>query len=206
MEKVNGNIKLYAQIITFLLIWIAILYAAGVFTAFDFWSAAKKIPLAIAVYAIIGIIFTKYLWRLSILQGWLIKIPDLQGTWRGELKSEWVNADTELGTNPIPVILVIRQTFSDIKCTLMTAESISYSVTADIDKAYGGDDLYLSYNYTNRSKATIRDRSPIHDGAVMLKIIKKPHLLLEGEYWTSRKTIGEISLRFEAKKLAEQFS
>ena len=28
-----------------------------------------------------------------------------------------------------------------------------------------------SYNYTNRSKADIRDRSPIHDGAAHLRVV-----------------------------------
>ena len=141
----------------------------------------------------------------TILQGWLIKIPDLQGTWRGELRSDWIDPETGKGIDPIPMILVVRQTFSNIQCTMMTMESTSYSTTADINVAPNSEDLYLTYNYTNRPKATIRDRSAIHDGASILKIISKPNKCLEGEYWTGRKTRGDITLAFDSKDLVEKF-
>jgi hypothetical protein len=205
MEKINNSIKIRVQIITFLVIWGLLFLVAKTYSTVDLWAAIKQIPLAISIYAAIGAIFTKWLWRWSKIQGWLIKIPDLQGTWRGELKSDWINPETNQGIAPIPVVLVIKQTFSSIKCTLMTKESLSYSTTADINTAQHGDDLYLTYNYTNRPKATIRDRSAIHDGASILKIISNPKKCLEGEYWTSRKTRGEISLSFDSRDLLEKF-
>lgn len=205
MEKINNTIKIHAQIFTFLIIWGAVLLITQTYSTVDLWTAVKQIPQAISIYAIIGIIFTKWLWRWKPLQGWLIKIPDLQGTWRGELKSDWINPETGKGIDPIPMVLVIRQTFSSIKCTLMTKESTSYSTTADINVVPNGEDLYLTYNYTNRPKATIRDRSAIHDGASILKIISKPNKCLEGEYWTSRKTRGEMTLTFDSKDLTEKF-
>jgi hypothetical protein len=205
MEKINNTIKIHAQIITFLIIWGVVLLISKTYTTIDLWSAIKQVPQAISVYAIIGVIFTKWIWRWRIFQGWLIKIPDLQGTWRGQLKSDWVDPATGKNIDSISAVLVIRQTFSTIKCTLMTQESASYSTTADINYIQGGEDLYLTYNYTNRSKATIRDRSPIHDGAAILKIIRTPNRLLEGEYWTSRKTRGEMTFNFELKTLVEKF-
>lgn len=205
MEKINNTIKIHAQIFTFLIIWAGVILVTRTYSALDLWTAVKLIPQAISIYAIIGIIFTKWLWRWRFLQGWLIKIPDLQGTWRGELKSDWINPETGKGIDPILMVLVIRQTFSSIKCTLMTKESSSYSTTADINVASNSEDLYFTYNYTNRPKATIRDRSAIHDGASILKIINKPNKSLEGEYWTSRKTHGEMILTFESKDLVERF-
>lgn len=205
MEKINNTIKIHAQIFTFLIIWGVVLLISQSYTTIDLWTAVKQIPQAISIYAIIGIIFTKWLWRWKFLQGWLIKIPDLQGTWRGELKSDWINPETGKGIDPIPMVLVIRQTFSHIKCTLMTKESTSYSTTADINVVPNGEDLYLTYNYTNRPKATIRDRSAIHDGASILKIISKPNKCLEGEYWTSRKTRGDMALVFDSKDLIEKY-
>ena len=205
MEKINNTVKIHAQIVTFIAIWAIVLLINKSYSTVDLWVAIKQIPLAISIYAIIGVIFTKWIWRWSPLQGWLIKIPDLQGTWRGELKSDWINPETQKGIDPIPVVLVVRQTFSSIKCTLMTKESTSYSTTADINIVPSGDDLYLTYNYTNRPKAVIRDRSAIHDGASILKIIRKPNKCLEGEYWTSRKTRGDIILIFESKNITEKF-
>ena len=205
MEKVNNTVKIYVQVVTFLLVWLGVFLVKKPYSTLDLWVAIQLIPQAVTVYAIVGIVFTKWLWRWKPLQGWLIKIPDLQGTWRGELKSDWINPETGKGIDPIPMVLVIRQTFSSIKCTLMTKESSSYSTTADINIAANSEDLYLTYNYTNRSKATIRDRSPIHDGAAILKIVAKPVSCLEGEYWTSRKTRGDMSLKFDTKDLIEKF-
>lgn len=205
MEKINNTIKIHAQIFTFLIIWAIILLATKSYSTIDLWTAVKQIPQAISIYAITGLIFIKWLWRWRPLKGWLIKMPDLQGTWRGELKSDWINPETGKGIDPIPMVLVIKQTFSNISCTLMTKESLSYSTTADINVAQNGDDLYLTYNYTNRPKINIRDRSTIHDGASILKIISNPNRCLEGEYWTSRKTRGEITLSFDSRDLLEKF-
>lgn len=201
----NNSIKIHAQIFTFLIIWGLVLFISRIYSTIDLWSAIKLIPQAISLYVAVGIIFTKWLWRSKFLQGWLIKIPDLQGTWRGELKSDWINPETGKGMDPISMILVIKQTFSSIQCTLMTKESSSYSTTANINIAPNSEDLYLTYNYTNRPKATIRERSAIHDGASLLKIIDKPSRCLEGEYWTSRKTRGEMTLSFDSKDLVEKF-
>jgi hypothetical protein len=204
MEKINNTVKIYVQVLTILMILVILLLISKTYTNIDIWSAVKKIPQLISIYVIIVIIFKKWVWKWNILQGWLVKIPNLEGTWKGELKSDWIDPSTNKKISPIPVILVIRQTFSDIKCTLMTQESKSYSTTADINYIQEGN-LYLIYNYTNRPKATIRDRSEIHDGTSILKIIKNPKLCLEGEYWTSRKTGGNISLNFKSKKFAEKF-
>lgn len=205
MEKVNNTVKAYARIITFLVLWGILLLTSGLFKSFDILKALGQIPQAVTIYIFIGLVFRKWIWRWSFLQGWLIKIPNIQGTWRGTLQSDWINPDSGQGIAPIPVVLVIRQTFSTIKCTLMTQESSSYSTTADINYMHSGDDLYLTYNYTNRPKATFMHRSEIHDGAASLKIITKPTRCFEGIYWTSRKTRGDIALQFESKKLVEKF-
>ena len=205
MEKINNTVKIHTQILTFLIIWAIILLVSKTYNPLDLWSAVKQIPQAISVYALVGIVFTKWIWRWKIFQRWLIKIPDLQGTWRGELKSDWIDPATGKNVTPIPIVLVVRQTFSSISCMLMTEESISYSTTANINYISGGEDLYLTYNYTNRPKMTIRDRSAIHDGAAILKIIKTPFFSLEGEYWTSRKTRGEMVLIFKSKSPLEKF-
>ncbi len=205
MEKINNTVKIYIQILSFIVIWGLVVYVVHPPLTTDLRIVLEQIPKAISIYAILGIVFTKWIWRWKFLQGWLIKIPDLQGTWDGELKSDWINPETGKEVDPIPMVLVIRQTFSNIKCTLMTKESSSYSTTASINVASNSDDLYLTYNYTNRPKATIRDRSAIHDGASILKIIRRPNKCLEGEYWTSRKTRGEMTLNFSSKNLSEKF-
>jgi hypothetical protein len=204
MEKINGGVKLHAQIIAFLIIWVAILSASKAISPFDWWAAIREIPEAISIYAIMGIVFVKWVWRWPALQGWLVKIPDLQGTWQGKLQSDYIDPKTKKTISPIPATLVVRQDFSRIDCVLMTEESESYTVSADFNLS-PGKELYLAYSYTNRPKTTIRNKSPIHDGAALLKVIQNPNLALEGEYWTNRKTKGEMNFRFASRRLAEKF-
>jgi len=52
----------------------------------------------------------------------------------------------------------------------------------------------------------VRERSEIHDGAAMLQVIKTPDFSLEGEYWTSRKSTGEMKFKFESKLTVEKFT
>lgn len=55
-------------------------------------------------------------------------------------------------------------------------------------------------------KANVRDRSEIHDGAAILKVVIDQEKRLEGEYWTSRKTTGDLSVKFISRKLAESIN
>lgn len=204
MDKINPKIKLYIQLGFFAVIWILILIVSGVTSILDLTNVIKKFPLAVTLYAFISFFFVKWAWRWKIFYGWLIKIPDLQGTWIGTLTSTWIDPTTKNILSPIPVTLTIRQTFNKIDCLLYTNESSSYSMVAEVNIDRGGD-LYLNYNYTNRSRASLRERSEIHDGAAILKIIKSPNFELNGDYWTSRSTTGEMRLEFKTKKIIEKF-
>jgi hypothetical protein len=129
----------------------------------------------------------------------------LQGTWEGQLDSKWRDPTSNLIIPPIHVFLVIRQTFTTISCAQFTAESESFSSLGQFTIDEENEALYLRYNYTNRPKSTIRDRSTIHDGAALLRVISEPAQRLNGEYWTSRCTAGEMSLRLVSRELRESY-
>lgn len=204
MEKLNSKIKLHIQLGIFVVIWVALLLTGGITSLSDFANMAKKFPLAVTIYTLLSLIFVRWIWRWQIFRGWLVKIPDLQGTWKGVIISTWIDPIARKRIDPIPVILSIKQTFNKIDCFLFTKESSSYSTAAEINLDQGGN-IYFSYNYTNRPRASVRERSEIHDGAATLQIIKNPSRSLEGEYWTSRKTTGEIKVQFETRSVAEKF-
>lgn len=204
MEIINPKIKLHIKFGIFAVIWIVLLLNSGITSLLNLVNVAKKFPLAVTLYAFLSLIFTKWLWRWKIFQGWLIKIPDLQGTWKGTITSTWIDPTTNYKLDPIPAILAIKQTFNKIDCLLFTKESSSYSTVAEINLDQGGN-LYFNYNYTNRPRASVRERSEIHDGASVLQIIKNQNRLLEGEYWTSRKSTGEMKFEFESKVVVEKF-
>jgi hypothetical protein len=167
-------------------------------------EALKQVPDAISLYAIFYFIFTRWAWKWVVFKGWLVKVPYIQGTWEGTFESTWKN-DQGQTMGPTKMILVVKQTFSSISCLAYTKESSSYSTTAQINEDDDSGVFRLSYNYTNRSKASIRDRSQIHDGAAVLQIFENPTRGLEGEYWTNRKTTGDMKLRFKTKKLLQGF-
>jgi hypothetical protein len=204
MDSIKKEAQIWVSLILMLLIWVGILSATGTPLAIN-WEAIKKLPEVVTVFVILRFVFTKWLWRRRWFKGWLVQIPDLQGTWEGELQSTWENPETRQRIPPLRVILVIRQTFSTISCTVFTKESVSYGRAARIAKDEETDAISLSFNYTNRSKAIIRDRSVIHDGAAHLRIVTNPLRMLEGEYWTSRCTTGDMKLRFSSHQLLESF-
>jgi SMODS-associating 2TM, beta-strand rich effector domain len=204
MDIVKKEVALWVCIILMLLIWVGVLHATNTPLAIN-WEALKKLPDVVTISVIISLVFTKWLWRFQIFKGWLVRFPDLEGTWEGDLQSTWVNPETKKGIPSLRMMLVIRQSFSSISCTMFTKESESYSRAAQLAIDDSGS-ISLSYNYTNRSKVTIRDRSPIHDGAAHLKIVTVPNRMLEGEYWTGRCTTGQMKLSFATRKLFEAFS
>ena len=133
MKNIKENALLWVQLGSFVAIWVAILYATGTGLAIN-WETIKKLPDVVTVYVILLFIFTKWLWRLSIFQGWLVPFPDLQGTWQGELSSTWKSPATDQRIPPTPVILVVKQSFSSISCVLYTGESDRYSTAAQISR------------------------------------------------------------------------
>jgi len=202
MKNIRKEILVWIQLVSFVAIWAAVLFFSRTSLKIE-WEAIKKLPDVVTIYVLLVLIFTNWAWRLPIFKGWLVPFPDLQGTWKGTLQSTWIDPATSQKIQPKDVMLVIKQTFSNISCVMYTDESNSFSNTAQINQDDDSGIFRLSYNYINRSKANVRDRSAIHDGAAILKVITEPEKSLEGEYWTSRKTTGDISVKFISKKLSQ---
>lgn len=179
------------------------LYVTGTELSIN-WTSIKRLPQVVTVYAFLYLIFTKWAWRWRFFRGWLVPLPDLQGTWKGEIRSTW--QDPQRGSTPplIPATLVVRQSFDAIRCALYTEESESQSNAALLTKEAETRAVRLSFNYTNRPRASVRDRSAIHNGAAMLRVLNKDPRELRGEYWTDRRTTGEMTFVFRSRILAEQ--
>jgi len=45
----------------------------------------------------------------------------------------------------------------------------------------------------------------MHDGTAVLRIVKVSPSVLEGDYWTDRKTTGDLNLLFRSKALSDHF-
>ena len=162
-------------------------------SSIDFSKALSHISTTISINIIFWVVFIKWLWKLKIFYPWLVQAPDLSGNWKGLIKSNWTGGTVE----PIPVNVVISQTFLNVQVSMKTEESRSFSIGAsfDIDKERGQQQLF--YSYLNTPKSGVRDRSQIHYGSTLLIFDGFNVGEMEGEYWTSRETTGDIQLKRE---------
>ena len=203
MKNINKSCEIWFYIIPFVVSWMLIIHLAGIASILSI-DTIKKIPDAVMYTGIFYILFSKYIWKVKLFRKWLVPYPNLQGTWTGVLKSTWINPKINRNVEPIPVTFCIRQNFESIHISMYTKESCSYSQAARFILE-SDDTISLSYTYSNKPQATVRDRSEIHDGAAYLRIIESESLKLEGEYWTSRKTTGDVSLQKTSDNLINCF-
>jgi len=190
---IKYNIKTFAYSIIGLafFIYIIIFLITQNLESIDFNKALKHISTTITINAMLWTIFIKWAWKLKIFYPWLVQTPNLSGKWEGMLKSNWEDGKLD----PIPTTVIITQSFLHIQIKIKTGESRSHSIGAsfDIDEERGYQQLF--YSYINTPKAGVRSRSEIHYGTSLLNFEGFNVDTLEGEYWTSRETTGELELK-----------
>ena len=137
---------------------------------------------SIGATALIMAIFNKWAWKWRYIRK-IHNMPVLSKKYSGSFTSDYEGKKQD-------GMIIIDQTFLTISIQIKTNESCSRSFTASFCDVYGM--RYLIYTYQNDPRAEIQDRSPIHYGTAMLDV-NNPELL-EGNYFTGRKTKG--SMRF----------
>lgn len=126
---------------------------------------------------------------------------NLTGTWKGDIRSAWINTRTGNRLDPIEAILTIVQDENGITCTMRTQEMTSYSTREILISGKNGKGTILNYQYVSYPLATVRDRSPIHKGTMNFTLIEAEEMRLVGDYYTDRNTKGEVSLRFLSQEI-----
>jgi len=137
-------------------------------------------PSAITIYGLLLLIFNKYAWKWKYIKYiFLIKTPNLNGSWSGFIRTDWDNNSTETQAK-----LRIYQNWTQIKICLYTSNSSSHSKTASIitDDPEG---YILSYQYFNQPKTETPGTMSMHFGTSELKIDKNIKDL-EGDYYSGR--------------------
>lgn len=203
MRNANLKVSLWILLVLSAIIWVLFAYFAGLDLSkiSDFFGL---IPEVITLDLIAITIFVKWLWRWKRFRGWLVPFPDLNGTWLGEIRSEWIDQEKNKKTPPIPAMLTVRQTFFYTSCVMQTKEmrSGSYGEEFQIDEER--QIKQFIYSYVSRPKISLQERSNIHHGTVLFEVIESPKMKLKGGYWTDRKTIGEMEFIFHSKKILEE--
>jgi SMODS-associating 2TM, beta-strand rich effector domain len=145
-------------------------------------AASSGVPLALLAFESWG-------WRLRIIQRIPFHpVPELRGTWKGELKSSFPTAEGS-DREPIETYIVVRQSFFRISVRQFSSQSSSKLVSGSICSDPDGV-KYLHAVYQNEPDIPHREVSPIHHGAFTYVIEGRPVTRLRGKYWTDRKTIG----------------
>lgn len=158
---------------------------------------------AVTVATVLFTLWNKWIWRW----GWAQKLPrvprSIRGTWKGVLRSTWVNPENGLSPPPKPVYLVVRQSATTISAVLLTDESSSRSTMASLAE----DDIgaSLSYIYLNRPRVRVEHRSRMHNGSAFLDISGRPAVRMQGRYWTDRDTRGELLFEQWHSAIADDF-
>ncbi|MGE3844919.1 MAG: hypothetical protein AB7I50_25420 [Vicinamibacterales bacterium] len=164
------------------------------------WRYTAPFTLAVSVLTGACIVFERWIWRWRIFRGWLVKQPDIQGTWRVKI------TPTSVDSVPIDGVMVVRQSFSKVSARLFTKESSSYLISQNWVPM--DDGLYqLAAVYQNTPGVSLRgQRSEIHLGSFLLDIRGDPPESIDGHYWTDRGTRGDIELKDKAIELATKYS
>ena len=169
------------------LAWVVLLFVRNIPFSWEFlWPYG----LVVSVLATGVAVFERWGWAWPFLQGWFVRRPDLRGSWRIEIKSEWVDPATGNEIDPISCYMAVRQSLTTLSMRLMTAESSSWLIAHEIVEEKDGVFLVTGV-YTNTPKLELRgDRSEIHFGALQLQVLGNPPASLEGHYWTDRNSRG----------------
>jgi len=202
----NLNLKPFIYVILVIsgILWFFIATISGLDLSkiFDFFRVLPKVA---GIDILLVAMFVKWGWKFKIFKSWLVPFSDLNGTWQGHIKTTWVDPKTDQPPHTIPAILTVKQTFSKISCVMRTAEMTSYSYSEDFKLESDNQIKQLSYSYTSKPLTTVMDRSPVHEGSIVFDIIGDPVTKLKGQYWTARKTTGEVVMTFREKRLLDEY-
>jgi hypothetical protein len=204
MKNLNKTLFIWMLVGFSVIVWGFLALRASV-TFSDGVKMLKLLPTVVTVDGIGLAIFVKWLWKWKYLQGWLVPFPNLNGTWQGTIRSTWIDPKTGASPGGIPVILCIRQTFVAISCVMRTEEMNSHSYCSDFVLDKESQIKKLAYSYKSSPRPTVVHRSPPHDGSVVFDVIGNPPQKLTGEYWTARKTTGEIMLTYRCGECLQEF-
>jgi hypothetical protein len=166
-------------------------------------SFFKPFSVVVGVVLAGALVFEAFIWRLPGINA-LVKRPDLRGTWKGALRSNWRDPQTGVSRGPIEAYVVIRQSYSTAHVRLMTAESQSFSLAASVGPE-AEEQYILTWVYRNDPAHSVRERSAPHFGGGFVRIGGPPPNSMAGHYWTDRNAAGEIEFQRCSRECANDF-
>lgn len=146
------------------------------------------LPSVLGIYSAFYEIFDRCVWRLPFVKK-ILNIADLNGVWRGSLKSSYDSFENEYY-----VEYTISQRFTKMSIYNEGEKSVSSSTMAAM---YNNNSKYttLKFEYMNTPNAKETEQLKIHYGVNTL-LIQDDEKQLKGRYYTdeNRCTYGEMVL------------
>jgi hypothetical protein len=198
--SIPSRLQLTVVVLVAAVIWAALLVLGDVVLPMGFFKPLSKV---VGILVLLLGAFEVWLWKWVIFRGWLVKRPNLIGTWRAQLRSSWVDPSSGKTLDVIDAFLVVQQTYSTCRTKLLTEESTSEQLGCELTRLPDG--YRLSAVYRNEPKIFVQGRSRIHHGAVLLAVHNHP-VSLEGHYWTDRQTSGELRTTSKVKRRFPTYS
>ena len=156
------------------------------------WWASPPID-TMAFYGLFYGVFDRLIWKWPFIHRVRItRIPDLSGTWYGEVcPAETNGVSGGLGVKR-DITVRIKQTWTRLRIRGETPLSKSHSISGHLITA---DESSLSYEYLNEPTALAPSTMHAHRGTARLSIDGRGKTL-EGEYYSGRdrQSIGTIRL------------
>ena len=141
-------------------------------------SIADQISYTVSISLFAYELYIKFFWKWNPLE----KTPKISGYY------EMTFISTYSDSHPALMNVEIKQDLLSTRVYVTTEESSSKTITSDIIK--DADFYELIYTFENIPSAKNKSKSCIHFGTCRFKI--RNNIILSGEYYTSRKTTGDI--------------
>lgn len=188
------------------LVWLIVLLLQGTTVTL---AHARPFSAVVGALVLFGVGFEYWLWRLPFLHGWFVNRPDLRGTWRVELKSNFVRPETEERVPMIVCYMGVKQSLSKLQMHLITPESESWFIADHVRHSPNGSGFQVIGVYTNEPNVHLRDEriSEIHQGALVIETHGEGvrPATLTAKYWTDRKTTGTMNFTSRLKQVYTRF-
>lgn len=140
-------------------------------------------------------------WKFPLLK-FLFNQPNINGTWIGKLKTDWIDQNGK-SIAPKDFVIVVRQTLLEINFTTFTNQFVarSYAETFIVDKVRGIKQIAYLYRQDN----TCIDDEDNRVGATELRLVEDSTQKMLGKYWSNSKTNGEIEVTRISKQHVDSF-
>jgi hypothetical protein len=166
------------------------------------WLGSERLALSVTV-GVVELIVIQILLRSWSLLARLPLVPrpawmktDLSGKWTGEIRSQWRAAPDAPELAPIPTILDLRQTWSEVVFSMSTEKMRSRSTGAVPSYDPITRELRFRYFYETEPTAAANDTNPpqrLGSGLACVKLDMPDRMTIR--YTNERSPGGDIELR-----------